>query len=117
MRNTKRRAVGFLMAICASLLAVPFTAQAAEPSYIKGNTISSWAREGVSAAYEEGLILQTFDLGEDYTQDITRLQLARLTVDFITVEKNTSAHALAMNLGLFLKPPPRQSRRLVSCRN
>ncbi len=100
MKNKKRPAFTLLMAICVSLLAVSFSARAAETSYIKEKTISPWAREGVLAAYEAGLLNEAFDLGEDYAQDITRLQLARLAVDFVAAEKDLNAFALADAFGL-----------------
>ncbi len=102
MKNKKRAAFWLFLVMCASLAAAPFSAHAAE-SYIRDYNTSPWAREGVLAAYEAGLLSKTFDLGEDYAQDITRLQLVRLAVDFIAVEKNTSALILADEFGLDLE--------------
>ncbi len=103
MKNKIRTALGLVLAICVSMLAVAFPASAAGAPYIEENGISPWAREDVSAAYEAGLLSQTFDLGEDYTAPVTRLQLARLAVDFIAAERNTSALILAEEYGLVFK--------------
>ena len=103
MKNKKRIAFGLFMVICTGLLVGSFSAHAAETTYINEKDISPWAQDGVLAACEEGLVAQAFDLGEDYTQDITRLQLARLAVDFIATENNLSVFALADEFGLDFK--------------
>lgn len=105
MKIIKRTALGLLTAICAGLLTGSLTASAAETPYITENGISPWAIEGVAAAYETGLVSQTFDLGEDYSLYITRLQLARLAVDFYAAEKQLSARTLATELGLVFDSP------------
>lgn len=64
--------------------------------------MSAWARAGVEAAYAKGLVSGSFDLGGDYTQNATRLQLARLMVDFYDAEKGQSAEATAAALGVQL---------------
>jgi len=92
------------LAIGAGLLA-SFSARAAEAPHITGKSISPWALEGVSAAYEAGLVAQNFDLGEDYTLNITRLQMARLVVEFIVAEKNKSAQTLAKEYELVFASP------------
>jgi hypothetical protein len=102
--TVKRAALG-LLAICAGLLSGPLTAFAAETPCITGKKISAWAREGVAAAYEAGLVQQSFDLGEDYSQYVTRLQLARLAVDFVAAEKGLSARTLAEQFELVFKSP------------
>lgn len=95
MNIRKSAALGLILLLCASLLAAFFPAQAADGPEIPENGVSSWAREGVVAAYELGLVERSFDLGEDYTQPVTRLQLARLAVDFVTKEKDSNARGLA----------------------
>ncbi len=103
MKNRKRTAFALLLAICTSLLTGSFSAHAVGTPGIEEIAMSSWAREDVLAAYEAGLFEQTPELGENYTQDITRLQLARLVVDFVAAEKNTDALALADEFGLVFK--------------
>ena len=105
MKIKKSTAFGILLAICVNLLAAPFSAHAAETPYITENGISPWAREGVLAAYDAGLLAQTFDLGEDYSLDITRLQLARLAVNFTAAEKNLSTLDFADEYELVFKAP------------
>jgi poly-gamma-glutamate synthesis protein (capsule biosynthesis protein) len=105
MKIKKRAAFGILLAACVGLLAVPISARAVETPYITEKGISPWAREGVIAAYEAGLIAETFDLGEDYAFDITRVQLARLAVDFVAAEKSLSARALADTFKLVFEVP------------
>lgn len=102
MKNKKRNVFGVLLAFIICLLTSPFSARALEEpsSYINTNGISPWAREDVIEAYETGLISNNLDLGEDYIQCITRLQFARMAVDFIATEKSTSASTLADNFGL-----------------
>ena len=96
MKNKK--VFGVLSAFIICMLS-PFSARASEApiSYIK---ISPWARESVVETYGTGLISEDLDLGKDYTQCITRLQFARLAVDFIATEKSTSASTIANNFGL-----------------
>ncbi|NLA86584.1 MAG: S-layer homology domain-containing protein, partial [Clostridiales bacterium] len=84
-----------VLTICICVPAVHFSASAAETPYITEVELSSWARDGVSAAYEAGLVAQEFDLGDDYSLFITRVQLARLAVDFVAAEKNLSVLTLA----------------------
>ena len=96
MKNKK--VFGVLSAFIICMLST-FSARASEApiSYIK---ISPWARESVVETYGTGLISEDLDLGKDYTQCITRLQFARLAVDFIAAEKSTSAFTIANNFGL-----------------
>ncbi len=105
MKIKKKAAFGLVLAICANLLVFPFSAHAAQTPYITENGISSWAIDGVLAAYEAGLVAQSFDLGEDYSVYITRLQLARLAVDFVAVEKNSNALTLADAFELVFQAP------------
>lgn len=101
--NSKRRSViGIVFVFFLCLLASPFSVQASEvPSQNANiNSISPWARESVIAAYKNGLISKSLDLGGDYTQCITRLQFAHIAVDFLAAEKGTNVLALAKNLGL-----------------
>ena len=97
MKNNKRTV--FALLLCVILTANTFSAWAL-PSDGDENGISQWARESVAAAYEAGLVSETTDLGEDYTRDITRLQFARLAVDFIAAEKGKSVLELADEYGL-----------------
>ena len=107
MKIRKKAAFGLLLAICTGMLAVPLPAQAAaETPFSTENSISPWAREGVVAAYEAGLLVPTFDLGDDYALPITRLQLARLAVDFAAAERNQSAVTLADEFELVFEAPP-----------
>ncbi len=105
MKFKKRAAFGLALAVCVQLLAVSLSARAAETSCIPEKHISSWAYEGVLAAYEAGLVARTFDLGEDYALSVTRLQLARLAVDFVAAEKNLSVQSLAGEYELAFKAP------------
>jgi poly-gamma-glutamate synthesis protein (capsule biosynthesis protein) len=105
MKIKKRAAFSLVLAICAGWLAVLFPARAAEAAYIEEKKISVWAREGVAAAYEAGLLTQSFDLGNDYSVYITRLQLARLAVDFVASEKDMSANKLAEEYQLVYQAP------------
>jgi poly-gamma-glutamate synthesis protein (capsule biosynthesis protein) len=92
MKALKRAAFGLLCIVCSGLLAVSFSAHAEEEeaSGAADRRTSTWARESVMAAYEQGLVAQDFDLGKDYTVPITRLQLARLAVDFVAAKKYLS---------------------------
>ena len=94
-----KKVLGILLFFIICLLTSPFSVRASEAplSYIK---ISPWARESVVEAYETGLISKNLELGEDYVQCITRLQFARMAVDFIATEKSTSASTFADNFGL-----------------
>lgn len=95
MNIRKPAVLGLTLLLCASLLAAFFPARAAERFQIPEDGVSPWAREGILAAYELGLVARSFDLGEDYTRPVTRLQLARLAVDFVTEEKKLNARSLA----------------------
>ena len=66
-------------------------------------TMSGWAREGVAAAYESGAVSEAFDLGTDYTKPITRAQLARMAVDLVLWQQDTTLSALAEKLGIELE--------------
>ena len=44
-------------------------------------------------------------MGDNYTLDITRLQLARLAVDFVAAEKNMTTRKLADSVGLYSPTP------------
>jgi hypothetical protein len=105
MKIRKGTAFGLILAFWAIMVAVPYSARAAETADVTESSISPWAREGVRAAYEAGLVERTFDLGGDYSQFITRLQLARLTVDFVAAEKNVSVESLAEELELVFEVP------------
>ena len=102
MKNRKRYIFGILLTFIICLLSNPFSAMASEvpTSFINTNVISPWAQESVIEAYETGLISKRLALGEDYTQCITRLQFARMAVDFIASEKDTSALTFANDFGL-----------------
>src|SRR5699024_11128505 len=58
------------------------------------------------AAYESGAVSDDFDLGTDYTRPITRAQMARLTVDLVLDEQQTTLPALAGELGIQLEMAP-----------
>jgi poly-gamma-glutamate synthesis protein (capsule biosynthesis protein) len=105
MNIKKKAGFSLLLAICAGLLVVPFSARAAGTPYITEKNISAWAREDVIAAYRAGLLVKTFNLGDDYALFITRLQLARLAVDFVAAERNMSALTLADEFALVLQAP------------
>ncbi len=94
MNIRKSAALGLTLLLCVSLLAEFFPAQAAEQAQIPEDGISPWARDGVLTAYEMGLVARSFDLGEDFTRPVTRLQLARLAVDFVTEEQKQNAGSL-----------------------
>lgn len=98
MENKKRYVLGFLLVFFICILS-RFSVRASEVPLSCIN-ISPWARESVIEAYETGLISKNLDLGEDYLQCITRLQFARMAVDFIATAKNSSASTLADNFGL-----------------
>jgi poly-gamma-glutamate synthesis protein (capsule biosynthesis protein) len=105
MKSKKKAALGLFLAIFIRLLSVSMSAQAAETPDITESSISPWAREGVMAAYDAGLVSQAFDLGDDYALNITRLQLARLAVDFVAAEKNVTVRALADTFKLVMTAP------------
>ena len=105
MKNKKKAALMLLLALMPGLLGLPFSARAAQAAAIPENGVSPWAREGVSAAYKAGLVSPSFDLGKDYALNVTRLQLARLAVDFAAAEKRQSVAALAAEVQLVLKEP------------
>ena len=75
---------------------VPSDAPIAVPSA----SMSAWARAGVTAAYEKGLVDPGFTLGGDYARNISRVQLARLTVDLYDAEKAQTAAQTAAALGV-----------------
>ena len=115
MRIKKRAVLSLLLAILTILLLANFQASAAQIPYIPENAISPWARDGVFAAYKTGLVSESFDLGEDYARDITRLQLARLAVDFIAAENKANAQitpeaqsALSAGLEQSRRPEPEE---------
>jgi hypothetical protein len=74
MKALKRAAFGLLGIVCSGLLAVRFPRmrEEEEASGAADRRTSTWARESVMAAYEQGLVAQDFDLGKDYTVPITR---------------------------------------------
>ena len=98
MKSKKRYVLGILLAFFICMLS-PFQAQASEAP-LSDIKISPWARESIVKTYETGLISENLDLGKDYTQYITRLQFARMAVEFIAKEKSTSASTFAANFGL-----------------
>jgi hypothetical protein len=105
MKNKKSAVFGVIFAISISLLTIPFSARASEISYLTDIGISPWAREGVLKVYEAGLVAQSFALGDNYTLPITRVQFARLAVDFAAVERGLTTLALAEKFGLdFIDP-------------
>ncbi len=85
------------------LSVIPFSAIATQDVDLNRKIVSPWARDYVSAAYDAGLVSPSFDLGEDYTAYITRLQLARLMVEFIAAEQNRDVSELADAYGLTLQ--------------
>lgn len=97
MNIRKPAVLGLTLLLSASLLAAFFPAQAADRPQLPDNGVSPWALEEILAAYELGLVARNFDLGEDYTRPVTRLQFARLAVDFVTEEKKLNARSLAEN--------------------
>lgn len=64
--------------------------------------VSDWARQGVETACKTGLVSPTFDLGGDCTRQVTRLEFARLLVDFTAAETSKSLGELADTLGIAL---------------
>ena len=94
MKIHRKAVVSLLLALCMGLLAVPVSARTRTTDSPE-DFISPWAREGVTAAYEAGLLSRTFDLGTDYSRNITRLQLARLAVDFIEAERDEGPQVTA----------------------
>ena len=67
--------------------------------------MSAWATEGVQAAYESGAVSAQFDLGSDYTQPISRAQIARLTVDLVAHELQIEVPELAAQYSIELDQP------------
>lgn len=67
--------------------------------------MSPWAAAGVQTAYDNGAVAQDFDLGNDYTQPITRAQLARLMVDLISFEQQFSIPELAERYSIVWEQP------------
>lgn len=56
---------------------------------------------------------EAFDLGADYTRPVTRAQLARMTVDLVIGQQQSTLAELAGQLGIELEMAPltpRQSR-------
>ncbi|MEG0941883.1 MAG: CapA family protein [Oscillospiraceae bacterium] len=105
--------------MCAGLLATPLSAHAEENAPIPEAYVSYWAREGVLAAYEAGLLTPNFDLGTDYSKPISRARLAHLIVGLIAVEKGKSLEALAAEQGIIFKantpsPSPTPSEAPIS---
>ena len=72
----------------------------------QGITVSSWAQAGVAAAYENGAVSEAFDLGADYTRPVTRAQLARMTVDLVIGQQQSTLAELAGQLGIELEMAP-----------
>ena len=92
--------------VCAFVLAAALTGPQAGAWDGSGITMSYWAQEGVAAAYESGAVSDRFDLGTDYTIPITRAQMARLTVDLVIGEQQTTLADLAGQLGIQLEQVP-----------
>ena len=72
----------------------------------RGITVSSWAQDGVAAVYESGAVSEAFDLGTDYTRPVTRGRLARMTVDLVIGQQQTTLTGLAGQLGIELEMVP-----------
>ena len=92
--------------VCALMLAATLAGTQAGAWDGSGITMSYWAQEGVAAAYESGAVSDRFDLGTDYTIPITRAQMARLTVDLVIGEQQTTLADLAGQLGIQLEQIP-----------
>lgn len=92
--------------VCALLLSAMLTGTQAGAWDNTGITMSRWAEEGVAAAYQSGAVSSDFDPGSDYTRPITRAQMARLTVDLVIGEQQTTLTDLAGQLGIQLALTP-----------
>ncbi len=93
-------------AVCTLVLAAMLSGTGAGAWDGSGVTMSRWAEAGIAAAYESGAVSDDFDLGTDYTRPITRAQMARLTVDLVLDEQQTTLPALAGELGIQLEMAP-----------
>ena len=76
----------------------------ASPVRIPQAAMSAWARSGVEAAYNDGLVSPDFALGGNYTRKITRLEFARLTVEYCAAETSKTVEELAQTAGVTLVP-------------
>jgi poly-gamma-glutamate synthesis protein (capsule biosynthesis protein) len=102
MAYIKRRILPVLLVVGVLFALTPLSAAHAEETQQTPEAhMSSWAREEVSAAFAAGLIAHSFNPGEDYAANITRLQLAEMTVAFIAAEQAQSAQALAEQFKLY----------------
>ena len=93
-------------AVCTLVLAAMLSGTGAGAWDSSVVTMSRWAEAGIAAAYESGAVSDDFDLGTDYTRPITRAQMARLTVDLVLDEQQTTLPALAGELGIQLEMAP-----------
>lgn len=80
--------------------ASPSSEPLAMPVAVPAASMSDWARAGVTAAYEKGLVSPDFALGGNYARNISRVELARLLVDFYDAEKAQTAEETAATLGV-----------------
>ena len=93
--------------ICAAVLAAAMLTGAQAAAWDSGGIhMSSWAQAGVAAAYESGAVSAAFDLGADYTRPVTRAEMARLTVDLVLHERQTTLTDLAGEIGIALEMAP-----------
>lgn len=99
--------------VCALVLAAMLTGIQAGAWDGSGITMSYWAQKGITAAYDSGAVSSDFDLGTDYTKPISRAQMARLTVDLIIHEQQTTLTDLAAQLGIELELVPLESEEEI----
>jgi len=66
-------------------------------------TVSSWAEGEIVDAYKLGLVSTDFDLGADYTKNISREQFARLAVEFAATEQKTTVRDMLKSNGIQLE--------------
>ena len=96
------RAAVIAAALSALLCAGAVAEESATPAAggLQNVKISSWAREEVQAAYDQGWMTDDLALGGDYTRSITRAQYARLAAHFMAAQRQTTVEALLEENGL-----------------
>ncbi len=73
-----------------------------EADWLPKVTVSTWAKDGITEAYKTGLVSAGFDLGDDYTRNISREQFARLVVEFAAAEKQLTVRDMISAHGIQL---------------
>ncbi len=100
-----------LTALFLSLTLIPRSYAAAGPvvtledpeaDWLPKVTVSTWANDGIAEAYKAGLVSPRFDLGDDYTRNISREQFARLVVEFAAAEKKITVRDMMSAHGIQL---------------